>query len=356
MKSAIIRNGSVTIADTSEPQTLQARSVLIKVHAVALSESDVGVTYDVSRFIKRSKLKRGLGVSFVGAISRKGDNASRFSVNDLVFGLVRNPLIDSTISSFIVIPEDACAKLPTGLNESDAVSLVFDALMAERALRVVKACDADSILLTGGTTALARAIIQVAKSSMFGVEWIASTVNGSFAEREYAESVGADETFDVSCNRGNWSRAFESGVNKKEYDIVIDIVGDSKHAKKLLKPGTGRFISLFNKATPEELLDFDSRMQGGLLGSLSRRALQSKIFGDILTGCSGRRRKNRGSTYLSVLPSGDGEILERLAVLMDTELLTPLIERQIGLDDLPSAYSDLRKNPFKYRGRIVVNL
>ena len=356
MKAAEVRNKSVTIASVNEPDSLPPHALIVKVHAVALTESDVGVTYDVSKFIKRSKIKRGLGASFVGSISRRGDEASKFTVGDIVFGLVRNPLVDSTISNFIVIPEDACAKVPTQLDQFSAVSLVFDALVAERALRVVKACDADSILVTGGTTALARAIIQVAKSSMFGVEWIASTVSGSLTEREYAESIGSDETFDVSCNRGNWSRAFESGVNKKEYDIVIDIVGDSKHAKRLLKPGTGRFISLFNKATPEEILDFDARMQGDFLGSFSRRGLKSKIFGDILAGCSGRRRKNTGSTYLSVLPSGDGEILERLTVLMDTELLTPLVEKQIGLDELPSAYADLRKNPFKYRGRIVVTL
>jgi NADPH:quinone reductase-like Zn-dependent oxidoreductase len=225
-------------------------------------------------------------------------------------------------------------------------------MIAERTLRLVKASDADSILITGGTTPLARAIIEVAKSSMFGVEWIASTVGPSFEDREYAESLGADETFDVSCNKGNWSKPFESGVNKKSYEIVIDIVGDSKHAKRLLKTDTGRFTSLFNKPTPEEILDFNSRVGEDFLNPTSLRILRSTVFSNLYTGCSGRRRKL--PHYFSVLPSGDGEILERLTVLMDTGVLTPVIDKRLSVDDVPKELEDLKKNRFKSRGRLVV--
>ena len=326
----------------------------VDVHAVPLTEFDIGITYGASRFAKKSLLTNGLGSGFVGIVTETAKESS-FSLGEFVFGIVANPFTDSSLASEIVVPESVCARCPGRLTPVEAASLVVDIMIAERALRLAKATDLDSILITGGTTPMARAIIEVAKSSMFGVEWVATTVSW-LSDREYSESIGSDETFDNSCNEGSWSKVFESGANKKEYDIVIDVVGDSKNAKKLLKRDTGRLVSLYNKPTPEEILDFNERVKGDFISPFNRRLLSNGILKDLVTGCSGRRRKCKGSQYLSVIPTGDGEILERLAVLIDTEAITAKVEERISISQVDEYVEKIRKSSFFFRGRIVVDL
>lgn len=353
MKSIVKSNGSYIVREANPSIGVPDSHLSVSVHSVPLTELDVGTTFDASRFMKKLNVKGGLGTAFAGEVVAVGRGCSRFEAGEMVFGMVANPPGDSTLSARITVPESHCAKCPSQVTPAEAASLVVDLLIAERTLRSVKACDADSILITGGTTPTARALIELAKSSMFGVEWVASPVRG-FADREYAESIGADETFDISCDGGNWSRVFESGINRKEYDIVIDLVGDSKHAKRLLKPVTGRLVSLYNKPTPEELLDFDKRVGGKFLSPFMKRMLENRLFKDVVAGCSGRRRKCKGSGYYSILPSGDGEILDRLSVLIDMGVLTPKIEETIPVEKVDEAVQSLRAKPFSLRGRIVV--
>ena len=355
MKSIIRTSGSYSVGQRPEPGDTPEGCLVVEVHAVPLTELDVGASLDTARFGASKSAKWGLGSAFSGTVLSCGSGCKRLSQGDTVFGMVMNPFGDSCVTSRIIVSESSCAKCPMRISPAEAASMVVDLMVAERTLRLVKATDADSILVTGGTTPVARALIELAKSSMFGVEWIATTVNG-LADREYAESLGADETFDTSCSGGDWSRAFESGVNRKEYDIVIDVVGDSKRAKRLLKPSTGRLVSLFNKPTPEELLDFDRRVSGNFLSSWSKRMLENRMFRNVVAGCSGRRRKCRGKEYFSVLPTGDGEILERLAVLIDMEVLSPKIEKSITPEEVSEAVAELRARPFSTRGRIVVEL
>ena len=354
MKSVQLRNGSYIVREGPRIVSLPDGMIRLDVHAVPLGEFDVGIMYGLSRFAKKSRLDEGLGSGFVGVVTET-TKGSKFLLGEFVFGFAANPMKDSTLVSEITVLESVCTRCPGRLTPTESASLIVDLMIAERTLRLCKTTDVDSILITGGTTPMARAIIEVAKSSMFGVEWVATTV-ACLSDREYAESIGADETFDSSCNGGDWSRAFVSGANRKEYDIVIDVVGDSKHAKQLVKPLTGRLVSLLNKETPEEVLNFDERVGNSFLSSLNRRLLGSRLVGDFLTGCSGRRRKCKGSEYLTVIPTGDGEILERLCVLIDTEAITGNVEECISLSQVDEYVSRIKKLPFTMRGRIVVDL
>jgi NADPH:quinone reductase-like Zn-dependent oxidoreductase len=329
--------------------------LMVEVHAIPLTEFDAGITYNVSHFGRSHNRKYGIGSGFAGIVKAAGPGCTRFLVGDRVIGVVENPMKHSTLSSQILVPESVCAKFPSKSDMVEVVSCILDVIIAERTLRLVKASDADLVLVTGGTTPLARALIEVAKSSMFGVEWIGTTV-GSGDDREYAEACGADETFDSSCHSGDWSTAFESGVNKKEYDIVIDIIGDCKHAKRLLKKGTGRLVSLYDKPTPEEILDFDFRVGGGFISPINKRLLTNSLTRNLIAGCAGRRRKCKGSGYFSVLPTGNGEILDRLLVLLDIGAVTTNVEQVISKEDVPHFVNLLRERPFSYRGRFVVRL
>ena len=351
--------GSIAVHPTAsvalDPEnvgSVGANDVSVRVHAIAVTPSDVGAIYDLSRFGGSSRVISGIGSGFSGEIVAVGPSVGRIKPGDSVFGLVLDPMTDLCGSDTISVPSSVCTLRPRKLSHAQAASLVADCMIAERCLRVVKACDTDSILITGGATPLAKAIIQVAKSSMFSIEWIATTT-GCPEDREYSESIGADETFDTKSADGDWSRVFASGSNPKQYDIVIDIVGDSKQAKRLLRKGSGRLVSLYNKPTPSELLDYDRRVGGTFLKSSTMRYLLKSRIGNLVTGCSGRVAFSQGR-YFSVLPSGDGEILERLAVLMDTEAVTPCVERVEDSGEAARVVEEVQSKPFGLRGRIVI--
>ena len=331
-----------------------AEQVVVRVKAVSLSNLDVRIRSELSRFFHSTHSTNGIGTDFSGIVEDIGDSVTRFRPGDHVIGFVTNPLVDSSLSEYLAVPESVCTIRPTRFSDSEAASLITDCMIAERCLRLAKASEEDSVLITGGATPLTRAIMQIAKSSMFGVEWIATTVS-SLQDREYSESIGADETFDISCNDGDWVLPFVSGVNSKRYDIVIDVTGESKLAKRLLNKGTGRLVSLFNKFTPTELLDFRERVGTPNLRPGMESILKSARLANLVTGCTGRMRYAHGR-YFSVIPSGDGEILERLSVLMETDALTPCIEKEVDLSETASAIDELRARPFNLRGRIVVHL
>lgn len=353
MRSVVLNKKAIFVDELSAIPSPGYEDLVIKVHAVALTPFDIGVTYDTSSVLRSTTSARGIGSCFSGEISAAGEGVSRFKVGDAVVGFVSDPFRDFSLCDYVRISEKLCAMRPDALSQVEAVSVITDGMIAERALRLAKACDEDAILITGGCTPMTRAIIQISKCSMFGVEWVASTVS-CLDDREYAESIGADETFDTSCNDGLWSFPFSQGPNTKQYDIVIDVTGESKQAKRLLKPGTGRLVSLFNKATPREFLDFNRRVGGQAISRPVEAILRSR-FGNLYTKCSGRMSFAEGR-YISVLPTGDGDVMERLSVLMDAEVLTPCVAKVVSLPDLASVVTELRDNPFGLRGRIVIEL
>ena len=323
--------------------------VLVQVHALSLGRFDVEDVYNVSKYSKSKK--KGIGCDFSGVVVSSGAGCVKFAFGDQVVGMVLNPFLESTCADYVMLAEGLCTGKPSNVTHLEAVSVIFDGMLAERVLRLSKACDIDALLLSGGSSNFARVIIQMAKSSMFGVEWIASTVKG-IEDRIFAESIGSDETFDVECNNGDWSKPFENGINKKEYEIVIDLIGDSRHCKKLVATCTkGRFVSLCSKPTPSELLSFDSRVGSGWLSATYRRLLAYPSLGSILTGSRNRENKY---IYQTVLPSGDGEILERIFVLIEAGILTPLVEKNIyTFENISEAVLAVKMDPFS-RGRFVV--
>ena len=337
---------------TDVPTTVPTGNLLVRVHAIGLGREDVEDVYHISSYFWLRSKGRRLGSSFSGIVELVGGNCGKFQAGDEVIGMVLNPSMEGSGADFLVIAEGLCTSKPSSVTHNEAVTIISDAMLAERTLRVVKAKDTDAILITGGSCNLARMLIELAKSAMFGVEWVASSVDRT-EDKEYAESVGADETFVTSCHGGNWSEPFESGINRKEYEVVIDLVGDSKHAKRLLAEG-GRFVSLFNKPTPSELLDFDARVGSRWLSSRARFFLSRNAkLANMVAGCSGRMTSCEGK-YFSVIASGDGEILERIVVLIDTGTLTGFVEKVFGISEISNAVSQVKKRPFS-RGRVVVS-
>jgi NADPH:quinone reductase-like Zn-dependent oxidoreductase len=350
MRTLINKGGSLHAGDIDASTVLYPGQVFVKVYAVSLTPFDLGLTYPgISNFFIHDKVK-AIGCSaFSGVIASVGDGVTSFHVGDEIVGLVGNPVLDGCATEYIAIENRFCTQKPDSLSHAEAASIVWDAMCAERLLRLVNAKETDTLLVSGGCTNFSRILSQVAKSSMFGLEWIAATVS-SVSEKEYAESVGADETFVSACNGGDWSSVFAFGPNKKSYDIAVDVVGDSKHIKRLVTPSDGRYVSLFDKPTVTEL----SSLGTSSMKSRFKPLMTSSTIGSLLTGSFGRTHK-LSSKYYSIIPRGDGEILERLNVLVQTGNITTLVEKVFEVDQIEQAVSFLKSSwPNGPRGGVII--
>lgn len=357
MKSIVLTGKELSVMNVDVPRELISGHLYIKVAAVSLGPFDLRLIYpDLSTYFTDRIKSKGLGSDFSGVVVSVGDSVNRFKVGDEVFGVFADPVHDWSASEYISVHESVCARKPSNISHEEAASVAFDALMAERALRMTKTSSADSVLLTGGISNIARILTQLASSSMFdSVEWIAATVD-SIQDKEYAESLGIAETFISSSNKGDWSSPFESGINKKVYDVVIDTIGDSKHAKRLLnRANGGRFVSLYNKVTPVELLDFDNRasINSNIKSRYKFLLKRLNTLSYMLTGSSGRNSYCSGR-YFSVLPTGDGEVLERIAVLIETGIVTCVVEETFSVDQIQDAVVHVKNNWKKFRGKVVI--
>lgn len=350
MRAILCSDAGLVLGDVERSTVLYPGQVFIKIFAVSLTPFDVGLVYsDIRRYFDRRKLRSVSCSCFSGIVVSVGDGVSGVTMGDEVIGLVGNPVLQGCGEEYIAIESKYCTRKPGSISHSEAVSLVWDCMCAERLLRTVGTKDTDSILVSGGSTNFSRVLIQMAKSSMFGVEWIASTVN-RVPEKEYVESLGADETFDVTCNGGEWSAPFSSGSNMKSYEVVIDVVGDSKGVKKLVAENGGRFISLFDKISVQELLSLGQRN----LSSRYKILFSNSTFGSVSTGSLGRKKN---FNYYSIVPTGDGEILERICVLIETGAITPLVEKEFTMDEIGEAVEFLKLGwPNKIRGCIVIKV
>ena len=351
MKGIEFSGGKASVEDVEVPAELVSGHVFIKVHAVGVGPFDIGTVFTgVTKYFSNSRQSKGFGSEFSGVVVSVGDSVARLKVGDEVFGVLADPVRERSGYEYISVKESVCALKPDNITHEEAASLAFDCMIAERALRLAEARNTDSLLITGGILNLSRILTQVASSSMFdSVEWIAGTVD-TVSDKEYAESVGIAETFTTSSNDGDWSLPFTSGINRKVYDIVIDTVGDSKHAKKLLNKESGRYVSLYNKPSPDELVDYSKRVSQDhvILKSRYRGFLRS-----ILTGSTGRISYCSGR-YFSALPTGDGEVLERLSVLIETGIVTPLVERVFPLSEVSEAVEMVKSNWRSIKGKVVV--
>jgi len=354
MKTIVLDGKNASVKETEVPPHLVSGFVYIKVFAVSVDSGDLGIRYgNIGKYFTNMQKSSGFGRDFSGVVVSVGDSVNRLGVGDEVFGLLLNPIQERSGSEYIIVHESVCALKPKNISHEEAASIVTDAMTAERVLRTIKANNNDTLLITGGIQSITRCLIQLASSSMFeSMEWIACTVD-KMCDREYVESLGAAETFDTTCNKGAWSLAFSTGSNKKSYDIVIDTIGDSKRARLLLEKG-GRFVSLYNKPTPSELLDYETRAHTRIKG-FYRVLISSGTTANMTTGCSGRTAYC-GGNYFSCLPTGNGEILERLSVLIETGELTPLVEKSFSLDQSSEAVSYFYENWKTMKGRVVIRL
>ena len=290
--------------DAPRPQ-LRKDEVLIRVHAAGVNPLDWKVRAGLSNGTVQHKLPLIPGWDVSGVVDEVGAGASQFKKGDEVIAMA-DPTRDGAYGDYIAVCEAALAPKPKSLHHVRAAAVPLSALTAWRSLFYLGHLQSrQRILIHGASGGVGHFVVQLAKWKGAHVLATASTKN-----QELLRKLGADETIDYT------SQKFEEVAEK--VDLVLDTIGGDTQQ---------RSWRVLNK--------------GGALVSLVQLPSEQKA----------RRFGVRG-ILCSVQP--DGVQLSKIAELIDSAKLKPIIDRILPLSEARRAH-ELSQNGH-IRGKIVLRV
>lgn len=269
-----------------------------------------------------------IGNEFAGVVEKVGNNVSRFSPGDRVYG--RMPLSKiGAFAQFTAVNKNAVAKVPEYLTDIEAACVPLTALTAYQAFELMNPKMGETLFISGGTGSLGAMAIPLAKSLGLNV-----ITNGSAANRDRVLSLGADRFIDYKTE--------DYANTLADVDYVLDTLGDSELKKEfsILEKG-GKLVSLRGMPNAE----------------FAKRAGLS-VFKRILFALAGRKydklalKKNQKYYFLFVHEDGEG--LARISEIFEKLYINPSVDEVFDLDDVNKALAKVARG--KSKGKTVIRV
>lgn len=319
---AIIQRGYGT-ADVLSPgevdrPRIEPDEVLMEVRAAGLDRGTwhlmAGLPYAVRLVSGLRAPKRPVpGLDVAGVVVAVGGSVTRFLPGDEVFGIARG-----SFAEFAAAREDKLARRPSALTFERAAAMSISGLTALRALCDVGHLRAGQhVLIIGASGGVGTHAVQIAKALGAQVTAVCST-----AKLDLVRSIGADHVIDYT--RDDFT---DSG---HRYDLILDIAGNSSLAR------------LRRALAPRGTLVLTGGEDSGRWFGVGRQLRASALSPFI------RQR------LTAVLNREHYSGLERLAELVDSGQLVPVVGRTYPLSDMPQAMRDLVAG--KARGKLVITI
>ena len=277
----------------------------------------------------RFRLPATLGSDLAGTVVEVGSRVTRFKVGDSVFASTFD-LDIGALAEFAAIPENIAALKPANLDFVQAASIPMVGLTSWQALKErANVQPGQKVFIPAGSGGIGTFAIQLAK--YFGAKVGTTTSTGNV---DLVRSLGADEVIDYK------KQEFEAVL--KDYDFVLGTVrGDAiEKSLQILKPNS-KVISLIGP--PDTAF---ARARG-------MNFLMRFVFGLLSRKIIGRASKRRvGYSFLFVHP--DGELLTKIAELLETEAIRPVIDQTFPFEQAKEALAYLDKG--RAKGKVVVRM
>jgi NADPH:quinone reductase-like Zn-dependent oxidoreductase len=254
------------------------------------------------------------GMDVAGVVEATGPGVTRFAAGDAVFGVGHG-----TYAEFARASEDKLASVPRGISLADAGGL---AVTGSTALQAVedhgRVQPGQRVLVLGASGGVGTFAVQIARAAGARVTGVASG-----AKLDLVEHLGADEVVDY--------RTSDPLDGTSRYDVIIDTGGNR------------RLRDLRHALTPTGTLVIVGGEGGGRwLGGLDRqlRAVVTSFF-----------VRQRLTTFVA---KEDDAHLERLADLVETGQVTPVVDRHFPLVEVRAAMEYLEAG--RARGKVVLDV
>jgi len=263
-----------------------------KAGEVRIRQQAVGLNYIDVYFrtgLYPQPLPGGLGMEAAGEVTAVGDGVTAFKAGDRVAYVGQPP---GAYAQERVMPAERLVKLPDGISDDDAASVMLQGLTAHYLLRRTYPVKAgDTILIHAAAGGVGLLVCQWAKA-------LGATVIGTVGSDEkaaLAKAHGCDHP--IVYTRENFTQRVKEITNAAGVPVVYDSIGKDTYIGSLdcLAP-LGYFVSFGNASGPLPAIDskeFSSRgslffTRPTLFSYIAKRAdleaAAAELFDVILTG------------------------------------------------------------------------
>lgn len=297
--------------------TLGDHDVLVRVAAAGV---DRGVWHLMTGRPYLTRLAFGLrrprnpvpGLDLAGVVDSVGDAVTRFAEGDLVFGTGHG-----TFAQYARASEDRLAGIPTNLTMTEAGVLAVTGSTALQAVEDhARVEPGDQVLVLGASGGVGTYAVQIATALGGIVTGVASSDKLDLVRR-----LGADRVIDY--------RTDDPLAEPGRYDVIID-TGGNRHLRDLRRA-----------LTPTGTLVIVGGENGGRWLGGTDRQIRAKLT-SLVT-------RQRLTTFVA---REDAAHLERLADLVETGHVTPVVDRSYPLAESADAITHLESG--RTRGKIAI--
>lgn len=236
------------------------------------------------------------GLDVAGVVREVGPQVTRFRPGDEVFGIGQG-----SFAELCVAREDKLAAKPQGLSFEEAAVLGVSGLTALGALDAAGVKAGDRVLIIGASGGVGTMAVQLAKALGAEVTGLCST-----AKVERVRSLGADKVLDYR------KQDFADGTSR--YDVILDVGGNTplSRLRRALSP-VGRLVFVGGENGGDWTGGFGRQLSALFLGAFVKQRFIMLANKEHYVG------------------------LERLAEQVRAGTLRPMVDRSIGLAEVPDA-------------------
>lgn len=297
----IVKPGELKVIDVEKPVLDEKNNVLVKMTAVGICGSDVGIYHGTNA---AATYPRIIGHEMVGKVAEVGDSVKNLKAGDRVIInqvtscghcypcrigrgnvcdhlAVRGVHIDGGYQEFLSVPESDCYILPDSLTDEDAVMIEPTTIGIQASTRAE--LHKDDMLLIYGSGALGSSILKTARlicdhimvadiqddkletARKNGAKYTINTLNENLVEKvkEYTEGHGATVSIDAVCNR----------------DSLIQLLEATGNAGRVMTMGFSTSPTEINQfvITSKELDVRGSRLQNKMFGKAIKLIHEGKL-------------------------------------------------------------------------------
>ena len=308
---------------------IQPNQLLIRTQAASFNPLDYKIVRGDFKAVRKIQFPQGIGRDVSGIVEKIGKSIKGFKVGDKVFSRIDENLV-GTMAEYVVSNEKDVALMPSNLSFNEAASIPLAGLTAYQSLvDVAQLSSQENVLIYAGSGGVGTIAIQLAKH--LGAYVTATTSNKNV---DMVKKLGTDEVIDYT--KENFQ---EQG---KQFDVVYDTLGGEHtlNSFKVLKPG-GRVISI-----------------AGDLDDITAKQLKLNRFIRFLLSLKVKKVINTASkldaSYRFHLMSPNGNQLQKLAELYESEIIKPIIDKTYIFEESIQALKYLSQGHAK--GKVVVKM
>ena len=209
------------VAELPDPEAGPGQ-LLIKIRAAGVNPMDRAIAAGGWQTIMPATFPMVLGADLAGVVEATGDNATRFSPGDELFGqLLIAPLGSAgTYAEYVVVTDDApLAWRPEGIDANTAAALPTPGVTALQLVETLEPLSGRTVLIVGAAGGVGSFATQLA--AVAGARVVATARSG---EAERVLGYGAAETIDHTAGPlpEAVSRSHPDGI-----DVLIDVASDA---------------------------------------------------------------------------------------------------------------------------------